>query len=168
MMQGMMVTVRRGGRRGDAGDAAGAGVTGILRIVVIIVIVVRGVQRRAEGLLVGGLGILDQAILRLMRLLLQQAVYLEPIGAPAVARAGFRHAHHQALPQTTRFAGGAVFLVDHADAAILALGDASQIVVSAPEEGLCNRKRKRRALVSGGRLTICTFALLEIRRAEKS
>jgi len=167
MMQGMMVTVRRGGCRRDTGDAAGAGITGVLCVVVIIVVIVRGVQR-TEGLLIGGLGIFDQAILRLMRLLLQQAVYLEPIGAPAVARAGLGHAHHQALPQTTRFAGGTIFFVDHADAAILAFGDAAQIVVSAPEEGLCNRKRKRRALVSGGRLTICTFALLEIRRAEKS
>lgn len=95
-------------------------------------------------------------------------MYLEPIGTPAVTRTGFGHAHHQALPQATRFASGAIFFVDHTDAAILAFGDAAQIVVSAPEERLCNRKRKRRALVSGGRLTIYTFALLEIRRAEKS
>lgn len=64
VMQGMMVTVRRGGCRRNTGDATGARVTGVL-CVIIIVVVVRGVQR-AEGLFVGGLGIFDQAILRLM------------------------------------------------------------------------------------------------------
>lgn len=89
-------------------------------------------------------------------------MYLEPVGAPAVSRAGLGHAHHQALPQATCLAGGAILLVDHADAAVLAFGNATQIVVGAPEERLCNRKRNRRALIN--RLTICTFALLDIRR----
>lgn len=79
----VMVTVCRSGRRGDnPDDAAGAGVTHVFGVV-IIVVVIRSVQR-AEGFLIRGLGILDQAVLRLVRLLLQQTVYLEPIGAPTV------------------------------------------------------------------------------------
>ena len=93
-------------------------------------------------------------------------MYLEPIGASAIARAGFGHAHHQALPQATCLAGGTILLVDYADAAVLAFGNATQIVVGAPEEGLY-RKRKGRALVSRNRLTICAFALLETRHTEK-
>lgn len=147
MMQVMMVTVRRGGRRGDdANDVSRAGVTDILGVVVIVVVICD--VQRTECLFVRGLGVLDQAILRLMRLLLQQTVYLEPIGAPAVTRAGLGHAHHQTLPQATRLASGTILFVDHADAAILALGDAAQIVVGTSEEGLCNRKRNRHALVS--------------------
>ena len=77
---------------------------------------------------------------------MQQAVYLEPIGAPAIARAGLGHTHHQALPQATCLAGGTILLVDHADATVLAFGNATQIVVGAPEEGLYNRKRNGGAL----------------------
>lgn len=66
VVQMMMVAVRRSGRRGD--DTTDAGVTGVLGIVIVVVI--RGVQR-AERLLVRGLGIFDQAILRLLGLLLQ-------------------------------------------------------------------------------------------------
>jgi len=143
MVVQMMVTVGRGGRRGDdAGDAAGAGATGVLRaVVVVVVVVVRGVQG-AEGLLVRGLGILDQPRLRLVRLLLQQAVDLEPVGPPAVTRAGLGHAYQQAFPQTARLAGRAILLVDHADATVLAFGDAAEIVVGASEEGLCKQKAK--------------------------
>jgi len=138
-----MVTVGRGGRRSDdAGDAAGTGATGVLRAVVVIVVVVVCSVQRAEGLLVRGLGILDQPGLRLVRLLLQQAVDLEPVGAPAVTRAGLGHAYQQAFPQAARLAGGAILLVDHADATVLAFGDAAEIVVGASEEGLCKQKAK--------------------------
>lgn len=85
---------------------------------------------------------------------MQQAMYLEPIGASAIARAGLGHAHHQALPQATCLAGGTILLVDHADAAILAFGNATQIVVGAPEERLYNRKRNGRALISRNRSVV--------------
>lgn len=70
MVQMVMVTVRRGGRRGDnADDAASAGVTYVFGVV-IVVVVIRSVQR-AESFLVRGLRVLDHTVLRLVRLLLQ-------------------------------------------------------------------------------------------------
>ena len=69
-------------------------------------------------------------------LLLQEAVDLEPVGAPAVPRARLGHADHEALPEPAGLAGRAVLLVDHADAAVLALRYAAQVVVRAAEEGL--------------------------------
>lgn len=48
---------------------------------------------------------------------------LEPVGATAVAGATFGHAHSVALAQPARLAGGAVLLVDHAFAVILAFAD---------------------------------------------
>lgn len=167
VVQMVMVTVGRGGRRGnDADDAASAGITYVFGVVVIVV-VIRSVQW-AESLFVRGFRVLDQAVLRLMRLLLQQTMYLEPIGASTVTWTRLRHAYHQTLPQATRLASGTILLVDHADAAVLAFRYAAQIVISTPEEGLCNRKRKMRTLMNGNRLTICTFAWLRTRCAGRN
>lgn len=49
----------------------------------------------------------------------------EPVRAASIARARLRHTHHQTLPKPARLARRAVLLVDHANAAVLAFGDAA-------------------------------------------
>jgi hypothetical protein len=67
---------------------------------------------------------------------LKKAVNLEPIGAASVAGATFGHSNLEAFSEAARFAGCPVFLVDHALAAVFALGDAGQVVVRTSEKGL--------------------------------
>ena len=78
--------------------------------------------------------------LLLLLLLLQQAVYLEPVGAPSVPGPTLRHAHHQTLPQTARLARCPVLLVDYALAVVLALRDGACVVVCSAEERLKQTK----------------------------
>lgn len=61
-------------------------------------------------------------------------MYLEPVGAAAVARAGLGHADHEALAQPARFARRPVLLVDDAFAVVLALGYRVEVVVRSSEE----------------------------------
>lgn len=61
---------------------------------------------------------------------------LEPVGATTISGSTLRHAHHEALLQTARLAGGSVLLVDDALAVVLAVGYRRQIVVRSAEEGL--------------------------------
>lgn len=116
-----MVTVRGRGGRGHHTDHAGsARAAGVL----VVVVVVRHVQR-AERLLVSGLRVLNQTRLSLVRLFLEEAMDFEPVRATSIAGTRLRHAHHQTLSQTARLARGAILLIDHAHAAVLAFGNAS-------------------------------------------
>jgi len=78
--------------------------------------------------------------LLLLLLFLQQAVYLEPVGAPSVPGPTLRHAHHQTLPQTARLARCPVLLVDDALTVVLALRDGACVVVRPTEERLKQTK----------------------------
>jgi len=68
------------------------------------------------------------------RLLLQQAVDFEPVGASAVAGAALGHPHQEALAQTTGLARRPVLLVDDALAAVLAVTNGRHVAVSAAEK----------------------------------
>lgn len=122
LMVMMVVTVR--GSRGRGHYTHDTCCVRRARVLVIIVVIVRHVQR-TERLLVRGFRVLDEARLRLVRLFLEEAVDFEPVRAASVARARLRHTHHQTLPKPARLARGAVLLVDHANAAVLAFGDAA-------------------------------------------
>jgi len=63
-------------------------------------------------------------------------VNLEPVRPATVPRAGLGHADEEALLQPACLARRPILLVDHALAAVLAVGDAVHVVVRAPEEGL--------------------------------
>jgi hypothetical protein len=78
--------------------------------------------------------------LLLLLLFLQQAVYLEPVGAPSVPGPTLRHAHHQTLPQTARLARSPVLFVDDALSVVLALRDGACVVVRSTEERLKQKK----------------------------
>ncbi len=58
-----------------------------------------------------------------MKVLLHQAMDLEPVGPPAIPRARLGHAHHQALSQPAGLASSAVFLINHTAVVVLALLD---------------------------------------------
>jgi len=75
--------------------------------------------------------LLSSVVLRrcLLLLFLQQAVYLEPVGAPSVPGSALGHAHFHALPQTTGFARCPVLLVDDALTVVLAFRDGACVVV---------------------------------------
>ena len=137
-----MVTVGGGGCRRHYTHHVGSAGRARRVLVIVVVVVVVGHVQRAERLLVRGLGVLDEARLRLVRLFLEEAVDFEPVGAASVAGARLRHTHHQTLPQPASLARGAVLLVDHAHAAVLALGDAAEVVVSSPEERLWSRETR--------------------------
>jgi len=69
-----------------------------------------------------GAGLRDGVVV--VGLFLKETVDLEPVGAAAVTGATLGHSHHQTFSEAARFAGRPVFLVDHALAAVFALGDA--------------------------------------------
>lgn len=73
-------------------------------------------------------------------LLLQQAVYLEPIGATAITGTALRHAHQQALAQSASLASRAILLVDDTIPVVLAAGDRCDVVVGAAKKRLKRRK----------------------------
>lgn len=60
----------------------------------------------------------------------------EPVRSATVSRTGLRHADEDTFSQAARFARGAILLIYHALAVVLAVGDAVQVVVRAPEERL--------------------------------
>lgn len=70
------------------------------------------------------------------RLLLEEAVDLEPVGSAAVARPGLGHAHEEALAESASLAGGPVFLVDDALASVFALPDGRYVAISPTEKRL--------------------------------
>jgi hypothetical protein len=101
--------------------------------------VLRGLPQHVEGARKcdGGRRLLLPVVLRrclLLMLILQQAVDLEPVGAPSIAGTAFGHAHHDALPQPTRLARRPVLLVDDALPIVLALRDGMKVVVRPSEE----------------------------------
>ena len=91
-----------------------------------------------------GLLVVMLLLLLLLLLLLHQTVDLEPVRSAPVPRARLGHAHQKAFPQTARLAGCSILLVDHALPAILALGDAAQVVVGPSEERLEQTERSFR------------------------
>lgn len=60
----------------------------------------------------------------------------EPVRSATVSRARLRHADVDAFSQTARFARGAILLIYHTLAVVLAVGDGVQVVVRTPEERL--------------------------------
>jgi len=82
--------------------------------------------------------------LLLLLLFLQQAVYLEPVGAPSVPGPALGHANHQTLPQTARLARRPVLLVDDAFTVVLAFRDGACVVVRSTEERLKQKKKNLR------------------------
>lgn len=75
-------------------------------------------------------------------LFLQQAVDFEPIGAPSVARATFRHADQQAFSEAASFACCAILLVDDTFTVVFAVGYRAEVVVRAAEERLKQEKNQ--------------------------
>lgn len=61
--------------------------------------------------------------------LLQETMYLEPVGTSPVARSSLGHAHSDTFLQPARFAGRTVLLVDYTSSAILTRGDGADVVV---------------------------------------
>lgn len=80
--------------------------------------------------------LLDVYFLLFALLLLQQAMYLEPVAAAAVSRTAFRHADHQAFSQSASLARCPVLLVDDAFAVVFTLGYGVQVVVGTSKKTL--------------------------------
>ncbi len=70
--------------------------------------------------------------------LLHEAMDLEPIGPPSIARSRLGHPDHEAFSQPTSFAGCPVLLVNDAAIVVLALLDDALVVASPSEEGLAS------------------------------
>jgi hypothetical protein len=78
------------------------------------------------------------------RLLLEEAMDFEPVGAAAVTGAAFGHAHQEAFAQSAGLASRPVLLVDDALAAVLAVADGRHIAVRPAEKRLEKKNKIRK------------------------